>query len=463
MNSVSKLAIAMLLFANTYSRSQEPMLISPIGSERATSGAGNKIITFGDKTQIVWQDATQQGYHNRVRTYDRRTSTWSEPFTLNRGRDNHARPVIAVDKQGYLHVILSGHNSPVTYRRSTRPNDATAWTEAEDAGSGTYPVVTCGLDGTVYLTLRSSNRWNGVDLYAKPPNEKWRKTAKLIVRDPELPGYAGYQNGLAWSPDHKTLHMVVDFYESVETYKLRGVHQAVCYMKSGDGGETWQRADGTNIKLPARPEQMDTLAQSRGDRKQRLPPPFILAQGGIVVDSDGLPHVFYVSHLDEPGQVIHARPNAQGEWQQTPVDAIAKAYLDHRPMACRGALTIDRDDSIYMLLELKPLGKLWIDGKPVRGLGFATEGKRLAWLISRDCGKSFAVQQAIDDEQVFNQANVERPAGFNEISAGQLPPFVYFDGTSRYPKGREVLQNNVFLRLPSLPKRNGVIAIPVQP
>ncbi|MEO1998753.1 MAG: BNR-4 repeat-containing protein, partial [Planctomycetaceae bacterium] len=215
-------------------------LISSIGSERATSGAGGKIATFQGKTHVVWQDATGEGYFNRVCTYDHSTGGLMERVTLNQGRDNHSRPVIAIGPKGYLHVVLSGHNSPVTYRRSLQPNDSSAWTEPEAAGSGTYPTLVCGADGTLYLTLRSSRRWNGVDLYVKSPDQPWRKQCKLVVRDPNLNGYAAFLNGLAWGPDHQTLHLVQDFYESKGSQ--RGVHQAVCYMQSRDGGRTWQRA-----------------------------------------------------------------------------------------------------------------------------------------------------------------------------------------------------------------------------
>ena len=129
-------------------------LISQIGSERATSGcAGNKIVTHEGKTHVVWQDVTSEGYFNRVCTFDRDTGECSGPFTLNQGRDNHARPIITVDHEGYLQAVMSGHNSPVTYRRSVRPNDASEWTEGEPAGSGTYPVVVCGLDDTLYFKL----------------------------------------------------------------------------------------------------------------------------------------------------------------------------------------------------------------------------------------------------------------------------------------------------------------------
>ena len=155
----------------------------------------------------------------------------------------------------------------MTYRRSLEPNNASAWAEPEAAGSGTYPTLVCGADGTLYLTLRSSKRWDGVDLYVKSPDQPWRKQCKFIVRDPDLNGYGAFHNGLAWGADHKTLHLVQDFYESKGS--RRGVHQAVCYMQSRDGGQTWQRADGTPVALPARFEDMDVLARSVGKRPLR--------------------------------------------------------------------------------------------------------------------------------------------------------------------------------------------------
>ena len=95
-----------------------PRLISQIGSERATSGAGNKVVTYEGRTHVVWQDVTGEGYFNRVCTFDRGTGECLGPFTLNKGRDNHARPVMTIDHHGYLQAVMSGHNSPVTYRRS---------------------------------------------------------------------------------------------------------------------------------------------------------------------------------------------------------------------------------------------------------------------------------------------------------------------------------------------------------
>ena len=65
--------------------------ISTIGSERATSGYGNKIATAGGKTR-VWQDATKEGYFARVRSLDHETGNWSATYTLGEGRDNIRGP-----------------------------------------------------------------------------------------------------------------------------------------------------------------------------------------------------------------------------------------------------------------------------------------------------------------------------------------------------------------------------------
>lgn len=418
-------------------------LISEIGSERATSGAGNKIVTHKGKTHMVWQDATDEGYFNQTRSFDHASGVWSNTFTLNKGVDNHARPVLMIDHQGYLHAIMSGHSSPVMHRQSIRPNDATGWTEAMPAGSGTYPVVACGPDGTLYLTLRASDQWNGVDLYRKAPDGPWTFADKLIVRDEQYPGYAGYQNGIGWAPDG-TMHMVFDFYESIHTWEARGIHQAVCAMQSKDGGRSWRKADGTPIELPARPEGMDILVRDTNVRYGPLPPPVLLAQGCIAVDSDGTPHIFYINHMNKPGELIHAYTGG-GQWNQRPVDTLEKAYPGMRLTHCRGALTIAEDDTLYALLELVPLDDRWLDGKPTRDMNFDEKPeRRLVRLISRDRGATFEVESVIEPGIMFNEANVERPTGVNTIPSGSPPPFVYFDGLRRYCEEGEIIQNNVF-------------------
>jgi len=239
------------------------------------------------------------------------------------------------------------------------------------------------------------------------------------------------------------LHCVVDFYEGNGIFDQRGLHQAVCYLRSRDGGVTWEKANGTRIDLPARPEQLDILARTtKTERHEPMPPPEVLAQGCIVATRKAVPHVLYISHLEEPGQLVHAW--LDGTWHRQPIEATQDAFAGHRPTGCRGTLTTDAAGTLYVLLELQPLAGGWTNGKPTRDMGWNTETKRLVWVVSNDRGASWQASLALPAETVLNEANVERPTGVNMPVAGQLPPFIYFDGISRDPEEGETIQNSVY-------------------
>jgi hypothetical protein len=134
-------------------------LVSTIGSERATQGNGNMVVTWSNKTHVVWQDSSGvKAYKNMVRTLDRSTGVWSRSHTLNAAKDNHARPVIAVDSRGYLHVVLGGHHSPVKHLTSARPNDSSEWDASEEIGMGTYPMLVVGPDDALVTESMTCTR-----------------------------------------------------------------------------------------------------------------------------------------------------------------------------------------------------------------------------------------------------------------------------------------------------------------
>ncbi len=436
-------------------------LISAQGSERATSGAGGKLVSRDGKTHVVWQDSvaparfgdkgqsvpTSEGYLNQVRTFDHATGAFTDVVTLNWGVDNHARPNIVMDHDGYLHVVISGHNSPVTYRRSVRPNDSAQWTDPETIGEGTYPVPVCAADGTLYMVMRA-NRLQGAELYVKPPGRPWRLACKLVERTAGTTGYAAYHGGPAVAADG-TVHVVVNFYEGQGTHDRRGLHQAVCYFRSADRGRTWTKADGTPIDVPAFASQADVIARDEAEqRPEPMPPPVLNAAGNITVDAAGCPHVLYLDHRLAPGRIVHATADAAGRWSRSDITATDAVFPDHRPAGVRGALTVCPDGSMLALVELQPFDDMWQDGLPTRAMNFA-EGrdKRLAWLASADDGRTWSAQRALDSAD-FHQPNVERATGGNRLPVDRLPPFVFFDGASRYPAEGEIIQNDVYLIAP---------------
>ena len=461
-------------------------LISPQGGETATSGVGNKIITHDGKTHVAWLDATEAGYFAQVRTLDRATGEWSPTFTLGTATDDHGRPAMTMDSRGYLHVVFGVHHDQVPYRRSLRPNDASEWTPTVTFGGDmTYPALVCGADDTLYMAGRS--RWEGSRLYAKPPDGDWEDRG-LIIRTLEgCFSYAAYHPGLAWGPDHRTVHLSTSTYQSKTTESnLWGTIQSANYMRSTDGGATWERADGTPIPLPATSETMDVLVAG----ESAFAKPGIRNQGAIVVDSTGRPFVLYIHYnMPRPGQVFLVTPDRQGRWQHLPLQA---ALDEHWPQMavidCRAGFSITEDDTLCIALTLIPrehppaererkawrtphrpeaqhsrkLEETYYLGLPCYSTNpenarisyesantWCAENparRRIAWLESRDGGRTFTARDVIgpDPRMPPNQPSLERPTGFHLVASGTLPGMIYSVLTAGSRSKRSVMDHHVY-------------------
>jgi len=432
-------------------------IISTIGSERATVGDGNKIVTHHGQTHIVWQDITPEGYLNQIRSYNHQSKQWSDPVTLGHGLDNHARPILTIDHQGYLHVVLGGHNSPVTWCQSTHPNDSSKWADPQPIGEGTYPVLLCSHEDTLYLTLRANNH-AGVDFYAKPKGKPWELRSRIVKNAEEYrKAYGAFHMAMMEAPD-QTIHAVIDFYEGQDDHG-RGLHQAVCYTRSRDGGLSWEKSDGTRIKTPARPEDMDILARSTESRVEQLPRPETTNQG-LLVDSKSQAHILLLSHREQPGQLLLLTFDTQGTIQKQILHTkCQETFPNHRITECRAS--ISSDDTIFILATLTPYNDEWIKGRPSRALKMVERNDECLFaLTTRDFGNTCEVRTILKPGASINAPNIETPLGANTIPAGKFPTFIYFDGTRGYPGGGDYYDKPVseYLKNGEYAKNN-VIAI----
>ena len=422
-------------------------IISTIGSERATTGNNNKIVTHNGKTHVVWQDSTEDGYFNRVRTLEHQTGKWSATTTFNKARSNHARPSLAIDSRGFLHVILSGHNSAIRWRRSLRPNDSSEWTPAEEVGVGTYPAVVCGPDDTLLVTARARG-WRGVTLLIRS-NGKWTQQ-RLVDRGEGWESYSTFTSGMAVGPDG-TVHLVCNI--ACGKRRRPGLWQAVGYLRTRDAGRTWERADGKSTPLPVSAKDMDLLVEANlppRKLKNNFPEiPELVANGNIVADSGGRPHILYVSHLERPGQLILATADAQGHWTQRTILDAERKHPDMRPIGVSFPFTITSDNAFHLLLELVPLDDAWENGKPTRLMGLRSDPiKRLVRMKSIDRGKSFSVESVMDPGDNFHMANIERATNGRMIPADGPPAWVYFEGSPDYPAKGRIQDNKVYFAAP---------------
>ncbi len=121
------------------------LLLSREGSGRATGYAeANKIVTVGLRTHLAWLDSPKTGFKVRIQTLDHQLGVWSPVYEIGEAHDNHGGPALTRDEEGYLHLVYFPHHHSMRYRQSSRPNDASEWTEEIRFGENlTYPTLLC--------------------------------------------------------------------------------------------------------------------------------------------------------------------------------------------------------------------------------------------------------------------------------------------------------------------------------
>ena len=419
--------------------------LSETGSERGTAGIGNKIVTVDGMTHAVWQESDAAGYYSVAASRDNATGQWSAPVRLDSGVDNHARPCITVDGDGYLHVLIGGHNTPLKYLRSVKAGDTAAWTPTQSFGKGTYPSLLCHPDGTLVVSVRPSGSGKGrtgADLYIRMAGATaWIHRPLVFEREPKYEGYAGYNTALAWGPEGKTLHLAADVYEGHGVYEDRGTNQLVMYMVSDDLGETWRKADGTLIEPRRYPNQLDVIAENSRVREQKMPTP-VLRLGGLAVDSTGRPFVMYMSHEPTAGEVHLVTPDGEGGWREMPIAAaVERAAPGYGACGNRGGFTVTAGDELQSLIPIAPIDQFGVPGaSKVDALDV-----RHLWVTSADGGQTFAIMRPLPETPAPRHvATVEKPTGHNTIAAGRSAGLLYVEGLHRYPRKDEVLNTKVY-------------------
>ena len=70
--------------------------------------------------------------------------------------DAHSTPVVAIDLDGYIHVLGGAHGGPFAYRKSSHPMDITSWDDVANVGSGrTYSSLVIDNLSQMFSTFRT--------------------------------------------------------------------------------------------------------------------------------------------------------------------------------------------------------------------------------------------------------------------------------------------------------------------
>lgn len=112
-------------------------------------------------------------YDIYAKAYDHEGQSLSGPSFIADGWNDHIRPAILIDDDGYLHVFYAARPMPLRYHRSQQPLGQTQWSGYEQVGtSATYPVPYI-LSGKLFVIYREGSSYGA--------------SLSLAVRDLSLP------------------------------------------------------------------------------------------------------------------------------------------------------------------------------------------------------------------------------------------------------------------------------------
>jgi hypothetical protein len=351
------LAAASHLAGAAATQSPRGFVLSATGCGRATGYAeASKIVTLGDRTHVTWLDAEKDGFRVRIRTLDRRNAAWSPTWTVGAAQDNHGGPALTADSKGFLHILYHPHHRPFRYRKSLRPNDASEWgPEIQFGRELSYPVVLCAPDDSLIVTARRNLRSAGdpkrpweLELWRRPREGMWRREGSVLRS--RYPDYAHFQESLAWGPDHRTIHLACRMYETIGVKDEKPL-QTIGYLVSPDSGQTWTRADGSPVSLPATPETVDVVIRGGGQSGREL------MSGAIAVDARGVPHrLVSVRDGGRARTYLVAGFDKTSGWTKRDLHAFLPARLRDVDLVMPGAITFSASGRATIVATTARLG-----------------------------------------------------------------------------------------------------------
>jgi hypothetical protein len=230
------------------------------------------------------------------------------------GWDSHNSVTLGIDKEGYIHLSGNMHVNPLTYFRSTRPNDISTLEQVmqmvgTEEDRCTYPKFMNDRNSELLFHYRDGGSGNGNEIYNIYNTET--KTWNRLLYTPLTDGQ-GQMNAYQSQPTLMKDNWYHVYWVWRDTPDCSTNHD-LSYMKSSDL-KNWYNAFGDPVDLPA------TL-----DEKSLIVDP-IPVEGGIinlaarlVLDENNNP-VFVYHKFDPEGntQLYIAQLNGK-EWFYKPV------------------------------------------------------------------------------------------------------------------------------------------------
>jgi hypothetical protein len=328
---------------------------------------------FNGVTYVTYQGPHEDPY---VAAYVHATGKWigpvqagvnpmgKSPDQVDPGElDNHGRPALVVDRQGFIHLIFGGHGGDPSLGRnnfgtpgkgrfthvvSQKPGDISAWKTLDNVSPfGTYSQWVKTASGDLYLFYRHGSHrsdWvyqKSVDdgrTFAPPVSVLKHKVSSTspTVNDS---WYAWFDNG------HGDTITASYVYHPCANPGHNAHRNNTYYMVMNCRDGSWTNVQGDRLTLPVTKESADrtTLILATGKEKSQ--------RGTCHVDADGRPHLYF---RFPGGGLRYFRWDGKSWLQPTTVADASGSGND-------GDFVIDSPLKVRMLLDRSVEGTSYID------------------------------------------------------------------------------------------------------
>ena len=271
---------------------------------------------FKGVTYVAYQGPHEDPY---VAAYHHGQGTWSGPVKAGvnpmglspdqvdpGALDNHGRPALTVDDQGFIHVIFGGHGGLFIHGENKfglpgggrqihavteKHGDITSWKILDNVSPfGTYSQWVKSAHGGLYLFYRhGSHRSDWVYQKSTDNGRTFAPPVSFLKSKESRESPAVYDSWYAWfDPGQGDTITASYVYHPCGTSPAHNSHrQNTYYMLLNCQDSTWTNVKGEKLALPVTKEAADehTLILATGSEKSN--------HGTCHVDSEGHPHVMF--------------------------------------------------------------------------------------------------------------------------------------------------------------------------
>ena len=287
-------------------------------------------------TYVSYQGALEDPY---VAAYNHDTKQWTGPFKAgvsamgkdpSRKIDNHGKPSMIIDNEGYIHIFFGGHggtpeqhgDNPLGNHHygenkhvvSKRPLDITEWEELDTIPPfGTYNQVMKMDNGDIYLFYRHGAHRSDWVYHISTDNGRNFGPAISFLKHKRRTDVEGVDSWYPWVGRGQGDDIIVSFdYHLCWDGKARprghtANREDLYYMTFNTRTKEWKNVEGERLPMP--------LTREVADEKAKVVDTGELwtFNGAAALDPEGKPHILMNAGKDigritgGPKQVKHIR------------------------------------------------------------------------------------------------------------------------------------------------------------